>query len=325
MSKFSLFCLSFSLFCLTISTKIQAEVQFIADTELSKLVAIEPAKELDTSFFPSYLHTALKNYKSVNYQACLISLEKINLNAYSLEPEKYYLLKALCTKTESPETQLAAIEELAKKSSSEKGSSSDVLFALGLAFASHNINDKALQSLQDAGWFKNFNKISQAKYFYALGRVQMMLGMYGEANTSILEAQKKGLKETKLDFLILELKILLGDRKAAISQASSLKNCTTDVSDSYRLRSLMLLADPIFHKKDIQTAADIAAKLGKKNNENKQLAIPAIKAALLVKDFILAREISAMAAAKDPSDPLLASLKKQAFEEQAALEETSPN
>lgn len=264
---------------------------------------------LKNGFFPAYLTPAFQKYLGGSPTGCASTLDQIKINAYSKDPEKYYLLKALCSaKEQQPDSALKNIE-LALR---EKGSSSDILYAAALVLAEVTASEEALKRYSEAIWFNSFKAFQEKDFYYDFGTYQYQLQLFGEAKASLEKSQVLGNTSLETKVMLAEIALRSGDRRNGILLSKQVVALKKNTENNARVvRALMLFADPVFHKREITEAVSIASKLGPAALLEPEVCLSATKAYLMIKDDAKAKEVLVPCFAVNAADPRLQALDEQ--------------
>lgn len=291
---------------------------FIASSIGINLQALDfpnPLIRLKGPFFSGNLGSNLGDYLDGDPAKCLKNLQKVKLTPYSNEPEKFYLLRALCSPRESQPAMALENIDLALR---ERGSSSDVLYAAALILAEAGANQEALQRFQEAIWFMSFKTTRQQDFYLDLGTLQYKTMLFNESRESLLKALTLGSNSIEARYMLADIAIKSNDRRNAIIMAREYKKLRNDfLAEETLLLSLMLLADPLFHKKDLAEAAAIASSLPKTSISKAEVGFAATKALLITAGPVAANEKLLKALESNPQDPRLKTMAEQIKTEMA--------
>lgn len=275
----------------------------------SSAFALVPFERLKSGFFTGYLSAPFQQYRHGNVGSCFTSLEEIKLTPYTSEPEKYFLLKALCSPTEQ---QPRAAVDLVARALREKGSSSDILYAAGLILAQVQATEDALKRFDEALWFDDFSEFQKKDFFQDVGFYNYQVGNLGPARTALEQAQLLGNKNIEVSFILADLIIGSNDRRLSITKARELVKLQPGArANDTLMRALMVLADPLYHRRDIDEAAALAARFDDATFKKADSSVAAAKAFMYREDPERALKIVAIGLAASPTDARLIALDQQ--------------
>ena len=176
----------------------------------------------------------------------------------------------------------------------------------------------------EAIWFNNFKKFDTKDFYFDLGTLQHKLAMYGDSKGSLEKAQTLGESSIDSKYMLCDIAIKTGDRRTAIVLARQLSTLKSKYNSKELLMlALMVAADPVFHKRDIAEAANLAVQLPEASIKNADVGVAAVKSLLLVDKDEAAQSKLLITLAANPSDVRLQALDTQIKEENALKAESN--